>query len=445
MEPKGAVFSTGEATRPFAVSEEASLHPTGYGRESRRLVGDQMVGPASRVIPVSADQQGTAEGVYLDYNGSAPLDPRVAEIMLAALTEGAGNASSTHHFGRRQAAAVDEAREHVAALVGGRASNVVFTAGATEANNLALRGAAEGSPADRQRVVISAVEHASVRETARWLHERGSLELDVVPVTDGGYVDLRALEEILDEDVLLVSVMSANSETGVLNPVAEIAELARAVGALFHCDATQSAGRLPFDLEEIGADLVSLSSHKICGPTGVGALVGTRHSLRRLSPIIHGGGHERGLRSGSLNVAGIVGFGAASRIAFGERTAESARVAELRDRLTGSLMSRLSGVREIGDVSRRLPNTANIRFEGADAEAVVANMDPVAASTGSACSSGAIEPSEVLLAMGIPRDAASESVRFSVGRFTMREDIDVAVESAVAAVEFVRMMTKEGE
>ena len=163
-------------------------------------------------------------------------------------------------------------------------------------------------------------------------------------------------------------------------------------------------------------------------------------------PIIHGGGHERGLRSGSLNVAGIVGFGAGpSHIAFGERTAESARVAELRDRLTGFLMSRLSGVREIGDVSRRLPNTANVRFDGADAEAVVANMDPVAASTGSACSSGAIEPSEVLLAMGIPRDAASESVRFSVGRFTTREDIDFAVERAVAAVEYVRMMTKEGE
>ena len=340
---------------------------------------------------------------------------------------------------------MDEAREHVAALVGGRASNVVFTAGATEANNLALRGAAEGSPADRQRIVISAVEHASVRETACWLHERGSLKLDVVPVTDGGYVDLRALDEILDNDVLLVSVMSANSETGVLNPVAEIAERARGVGALFHCDATQSAGRLPFDLEELGADLVSLSSHKICGPTGAGALVGTRHGLRRLTPIIHGGGHERGLRSGSLNVTGIVGFGTAARIAFGERTAESARVAELRDQLTKSLKSRLPGVHDVGDVTRRLPNTANVRLEGADAEAVVANLDPVAASTGSACSSGALEPSDVLLAMGIPRDAASESVRFSLGRFTRHQDIDFAVERTVAAVEHVRMMAKEGE
>ena len=409
------------------------------------MVGNRVVESTLGVVPVAPDHQGAAKGVYLDYNAAAPLDPRVADAMWAVLTEGTGNASSTHRFGRRQAAAVDEAREHVAALVGGRASNVVFTGGATEANNLALQGTVYGAPADRPRIVISAVEHASVRETARWLHERGSLKLDVVPVTDGGYVDLRALEEILGEDVLLVSIMSANSETGVLNPVAEIAERARTVGALFHCDATQSAGRLPFGLEEIGADLMSLSSHKICGPTGVGALVGTRHGLRRLSPIIHGGGHERGLRSGSLNVAGIVGFGAAAHIALEERASESERIAELRDQLTESLKSRLSGVHDVGDVTRRLPNTANVQFEGADAEAVVTNMDPVAASTGSACSSGALEPSDVLLAMGIPRDAASESVRFSLGRFTTRQDIDFAVESAVAAVEYVRTMTKEGE
>ena len=380
--------------------------------------------------------------VYLDYNGSAPLDPRVAEIMVPALTEGAGNASSIHRFGRRQTAAVDEAREHVAAMVDGRPSNVVFTAGATEANNLALRGAVEGAPADRSRIVISAVEHASVSQTSQWLDEHGLTKLDVVPVTEGGFIDTQALEAIIDTDVLVVSVMAANGETGVLNPIAEISEQVHAVGALFHCDATQSVGRLPFNLEQIGADLVSVSSHKICGPTGVGALVGTRRGLRRLRPIIHGGGHEQGLRSGSLNVAGIVGFGAAARIATKERTSESARAAQDRDRLTAGLKSRLSGVHEVGDVTRRLPNTANVRFEGADAEAVVTNMDPVAVSTGSACSSGSIEPSEVLLAMGIPRDAAFESVRFSLGRFTTREDIDLAVERAVAAVEYVRNMTR---
>ena len=445
MEPKGEVFTAGEVARPFAVSEKASLRHPGNGKGSRRSAGDEVPDLTPQGVPVSSDHQRAVAGVYLDYNGSAPLDPRVADVMWAVLTEGAGNASSTHRFGRRQAAAVDEAREHVAALVGGRASNVVFTAGATESNNLALRGAVEGAPAGRQRIVVSAVEHASVRETARWLQERGLVTLYVVPVTDGGYVDLQALDKVLADDVLLVSVMSANSETGVLNPVAEIAERAHAVGALFHCDATQSAGRLPFDLEEVGADMVSLSSHKICGPTGVGALVGTRHGLRRLSPIIHGGGHERGLRSGSLNVAGIAGFGVAARIAFEERAAESARVAKLRDQLTESLKSRLSGVHDVGDVTRRLPNTANVRFEGADAEAVAANMDPVAASTGSACSSGALDPSDVLLSMGIPRDAASESVRFSLGRFTTRQDIDFAVEGTLAAVEYVRKMTREGE
>jgi len=386
--------------------------------------------------------QDIMRAVYLDYNGSAPLDPRVAEIMVPILMERIGNASSIHRFGRQQNAVVDESREHVAAMVGGRPSNVVFTAGATEANNLALRGAVEDAPAGRPRMLISAVEHASVRQTARWLDEHGLTNLDVIPVTKGGFVDLDALESMIDTDVLLVSIMAANSETGILNPVEEIAEQAHTVGALLHCDATQSAGRLPFDLERIGADLVSLSSHKICGPTGVGALVGTRRGLRRLRPIIHGGGHEQGLRSGSLNVAGVVGFGAAARIATEERTSESARVTEARDRLTAALKSRLSGVHEIGDVARRLSNTANIRFEGADAEAVVTNMDPVAVSTGSACSSGSIEPSEVLLAMGIPRDEAFESVRFSLGRFTTREDVELAVESAVAAVEYVRSMAR---
>ena len=381
--------------------------------------------------------------VYLDYNGSAPLDPRVAEIMVPILMEGIGNASSIHRFGRQQNAAVDESREHVAAMVGGRPSNVVFTAGATEANNLALHGAVEDAAADRPRILISAVEHASVRQTARWLDEHGLTRLDVIPVTKGGFVDLHAFESTIDTDVLLVSVMAANSETGILNPVEEIAERAHAVGALLHCDATQSAGRLPFDLERTGVDLISVSSHKICGPGGVGALVGTRLGLRRLRPIIHGGGHERGLRSGSLNVAGIVGFGAAARIATEERTSESALVAVARDRLTAALKSRLSGVHEFGDVARRLPNTANIRFEGADAEAVVTNMDPVAVSTGSACSSGSIEPSEVLLAMGVPRDAAFESVRFSLGRFTTEEDIDFAVERTVTAVDYVRNMTRK--
>ena len=379
--------------------------------------------------------------VYLDYNASAPLDPRVFEVMVPVLSGEVGNASSVHRFGRRQAAAVDEAREHVAALVGGRPGGVVFTSGATEANNLALRGAVEASPEDRRRMLVSAVEHASVARTAGWLADCGLVKLDVIGVTAGGFVEPDTVDGILGPDVVLVSVMAANSETGVLNPVGEIADRVRAAGALFHCDATQMAGRLPFDMEALGADLVSVSGHKICGPGGVGALVGTRHALARLAPVIHGGGHERGLRSGSLNVGGIVGLGAAARIAVDERESESARVEHLRDRLVAELGTRLAGVGQNGDPSKRLPNTASVRFENADAEAVMANMDPVAVSTGSACSAGSIEPSEVLVAMGLSRDAAFESVRFSLGRFTTQDDIDTAIDSAVAAVKRVRAMT----
>ena len=379
--------------------------------------------------------------VYLDYNASSPLDPRVTEAMMPMLTDAVGNASSVHRFGRRQAAAVDDAREHVAELVGGRASGVVFTSGATEANNLALRGAVEAAPEGRRRLLVSAVEHASVARTARWLADCGLVKLDLISVTAGGFVEPDVVEDIVDDDVVLVSVMAANSETGVLNPVGEIAERARGAGTLFHCDATQMAGRLPFDMEALGADLVSVSGHKICGPGGVGALIGTRHSLRRLEPVIHGGGHERGLRSGSLNVAGIVGLGAAARIAVDERVSESTRVGALRDRLVAKLGTNLSGVHQNGDTTSRLPNTASVRFEGADAEAVMANMDPVAVSTGSACSAGSIEPSEVLVAMGLSRDAAFESVRFSLGRFTTADDIDTAVQAAVAAVGRVRAMT----
>ena len=379
--------------------------------------------------------------VYLDYNASAPLDPRVLEVMAPVLSGEVGNASSVHRFGRRQAAAVDDAREHVADLVGGRASGVVFTSGATEANNLALRGAVEAAPEGRRRLLVSAVEHASVAQTARWLTDRGLVKLDVIDVTAGGFVEPDVVADMVGDDVVLVSVMAANSETGVLNPVGEIAERVSAAGAMFHCDATQMAGRLPFNMEAFGADLVSMSGHKICGPGGVGALVGTRRALGRLSPLIHGGGHERGLRSGSLNVAGIVGLGAAARIAIDERESESARVGGLRDRLVAELETRLAGVHQNGDASRRLPNTANIRFEDADAEAVMSNMDPVAVSTGSACSSGSIEPSDVLLAMGLSRDAAFESVRFSLGRFTTDDDVDTACGSAVAAVERVRAMT----
>ena len=388
-------------------------------------------------------QRGTEREIYLDYNGSAPLDPRVAEVMVPVLTERSGNASSTHAFGRRQATLVEHAREQVAALVGGSPNGVVFTASATEANNLALRGTLEGAPTGRHRILVSAAEHASVSRTATWLAERGLVRLDLIPVTRGGFVDLERLEPLLGPDVLLVSVIAANAETGVMNPLGEISEIIRDTGALLHSDGTQFVGRMPLEMEELGIDLVSLSGHKICGPGGVGALVGNRQALRALCPLIHGGGHERGLRSGSLNVAGIIGLGAAAAIAVEERSSEAQKVGRLRDRLTQALKARLPGVSEIGDVNRRLPNTANLRFHDADADAVVVNMDPVAASTGSACSSGSIEPSDVLLAMGLSREAAFECVRFSLGRFTTQEEVDLAVDRTVRAVARVRGLSRE--
>lgn len=379
--------------------------------------------------------------VYLDYNASTPLDERVSEAMLPVLSDGVGNAASAHSFGRRQAALVDEAREHVAALVGGHPGGVVFTSGATEANNLALQGAVAAAAGEAGRLVVSAVEHASVSRTAQWLADRGFAKLEVAGVTSSGWVEPDVIAELIGPDVLLVSVMAANSETGVLNEVGAIAEQIRASGGLFHCDATQMAGRMRFDMGEHGVDLVSVSGHKICGPGGVGALICTRQAQRRLEPLLMGGGHERGLRSGSLNVAGIVGLGAASRLAKAERLEEASRVSALRDRLVTLIMNRLEDVHENGDVTRRLPNTANLRFVGADSEAVMANMDPVAVSAGSACSAGSIEPSEVLLAMGLSREAAFESVRFSLGRFTSQEDIELAADVAVRVVERVRSMT----
>lgn len=382
--------------------------------------------------------------IYLDYNGSAPLDPRVLEAMAPVMSKGLGNASSVHRFGRHQAGLVDEARERVAALVGGRPGHVVFTAGATEANNLAIRGIVEGGEPQRSRVLVSAVEHASVREATGWLSAQGLAKVEPIPVTSGGFVDVDVLDSMMGPDVLLVSVMAANSETGVLNSVGQIAQLARSHGALFHCDATQMVGRMPFDLGRSGADLVSFSGHKICGPGGIGALVGTRHSLGRLRPLILGGGHEQGLRSGSIHVVGAVGLGVAADLASQEREQEARRVAALRNRLVAALKTRLPDTHENGDVTRRLPNTANIRFVGADADAVLVNVDPVAVSTGSACSSGSIEPSAVLLAMGVTRDAAYESVRFSLGRFTTANDIERAVDRTVAAVSYIRGMASEG-
>ena len=381
--------------------------------------------------------------VYLDFNATTPADPRVVEAMRPFFSERFANPASAHPGGRRVAAAVEEAREQVAALVGAQAGEVVFTSGATEAANLVLAGLAEAAPPRRRRVLVASTEHKAVLEPADRLASRGFV-VERVPVDGCGVVDLDVLASRLAGDVLVVAVMAASNETGTLGPLREVGGLAERAGAVFFTDATQQAGRLLFEMGEVGADAVALSGHKLYGPKGVGAVVVRRGVRRRLVPLLVGGGHEGGVRAGTLNAPGIVGFGTACSLAADSMETDAVRQARLRDRLHALLAERVSGVVLNGHPRLRLPNTLNLRFVGADGEAVLANMPGVAASTGSACASAAPGHSHVLAAMGMDTEAASESIRFSLGRTTGDTDIDLAAESTVRAVERVRELTEAG-
>lgn len=375
--------------------------------------------------------------IYLDNNASTAPDPEVLEAMGWALRDLYANPSSQHPAGWRAAEAVERAREQVAALISCPSRAISFTSGATEADNLAIAGLWEGSRAtgsSRNTVVVGATEHAAVLESARSLRAAGGRVIEV-PVDRFGVINLDALNEVVDEDVLLVSVMAANSETGTLAPLSDVVAIAKEHGAYVHSDATQFVGRLRLDMEALDLDMVSLSGHKIHGPKGVGAL-----AARRGVPIasrIHGGGHERGLRSGTLNTPGIVGLGVAAELAV-RRFREAMAIADLRDRLHQGITARLDGVSLNGHFTERLPNTVNLRFAGADAEAVMTSLRRVACSVGSACSSGVPAPSHVLVAMGLSSEEAHESLRFSLSRNTTTADVDAAIEEIVSAVTFVR-------
>ncbi len=373
--------------------------------------------------------------IYLDFNATTPVDEQVLEAMLPFLRGEFGNASSDHAAGGRAAIAVDAARNQLAGLLGCSAGEVVFTSGATEANNLALKGLFDACPGDRRRVLVSATEHKAVLGAAESIASKGA-EIEILPVDKYGTIELSALAELLGPDVLVVSVMAANNETGTLNPISRIVSMATECGAFVHTDATQWIGRLPVDVRDWGVDLLSLSAHKFYGPKGVGALYVRRRTP--LAPLIHGGEQERGMRSGTLNVPGIVGLGEATALAAEMVSADAERLAVLRDRLHGQLARRLDGVVLNGHPTERLPNTVNLRFEGADADAVMVNMPEVAVSSGSACTSAVPAPSHVLVAMGLDHDAADESLRFSLGRPTTEEEIEVAVDKVVRAVEAVR-------
>jgi cysteine desulfurase len=370
--------------------------------------------------------------IYLDHNATTPLDPRVLEAMTAVLRDGFGNASSLHWFGQRARAAVDDARGEVAALVGAAPAEIVFTGSGTEADNLALRGVAASARSPRRKVLYSAVEHHAIVHTARALAEEG-IPVEPVRVAASGLLDLEDLGRKLDEETALVAVMLANNETGVIQPLADVVRLAHEKGALVHCDAVQAAGKIPVDVRALGVDLLAMSAHKIYGPQGVGALYVRRGT--RMKPLLRGGSQERNRRAGTENVAGIVGMGRAARLAAQDLAAEAPRLAALRDRLESRLLD-LPGAVSNGR-GPRVPNTVNVSFERTEAESLLLALDlqGLAVSTGAACAAGAMEPSHVLRAMGLPAERVQGSVRFSLGRSTTEPQVDRAAELVAAAVE----------
>jgi cysteine desulfurase len=378
--------------------------------------------------------------IYLDHHATTPVDPRVLEAMLPYLGEEFGNAASrTHDYGWRAEAAVEQAREEIAAAIGAREPReIVFTSGATESDNLALKGLLRARRERARELVISAVEHPAVADSAEALGAEG-FAVRTLPVDPGGRVHPAALDELLGDATGLVSVIWAQSEIGVLQPVAELAARCRERGVPFHSDAAQAVGKVPVDVERDGIDLLSFSAHKLYGPKGIGALYLRRgRPALRLAPLFHGGGHEWGLRSGSLPVMLVVGFAAALRIAVAEREAEAARLAAHRERLLGRLRERLGGVFLNGDPLHRLPGNLNLSIEGVPGDALVAGCPGLALSTGSACASARPEPSPVLRALGLPAERVREGFRIGLGRGTSGADVERAAEQIAATAERLR-------
>jgi cysteine desulfurase len=380
--------------------------------------------------------------VYLDYNASTPPDPRVRDLIARLLGEATGNASSLQHrSGQRAAELVEEARERVAFLVGSVPRNVIFTSGASEAATLAILGAALAQPDTRPVVVAGATEHKAVLSAARLAARLTGGDFRTVPIRPDGHLDVDGLRDLVDERVAVVAMMAANNETGVTYPVRDIAKVAQEAGALFLCDVTQAAAKMPVDLVDWGVDLAILSSHKIYGPKGAGALIASRHVQHKLLPVFAGGGQEHGLRGGTHDTPSIAGFGLAAEIAAASLDEDTNHARHLVGRLVSALGERLPGVDLIAAECPRLCNTANLRFHGADAEAVMASMPDVEVSAGSACQSAVPEPSHVLLAMGYDVVAASQCLRFSVGRPTTENEIDYVIGRVIDAVTRVRTLS----
>jgi cysteine desulfurase len=386
--------------------------------------------------------------VYLDYNATTPVDPAVLEAMLPYLRDNFGNAGSVHTPGQRARAGVDAARESVAALIGAKASEIVFTSGGTEADNLAIFGSVAGSVAastkPRKHVITTSIEHHAILHSCEEL-ERQGIDVTVVPVRQAGrsqgVVDPEEIRRALRPETVLITVMHANNELGVIQPIEEIARVAADAGVRFHCDAVQSAGKVSLDVDRLGVDLLSISAHKFCGPKGVGALYVRTGTA--LAPRFYGGHAERDRRPGTENVPGIIGIGKAAELARNLLKEDDARIRALRDRLEAALVEKIPAASVNGDTSHRVPNTTNMSFLGAGGEALLISLDlqGIACSTGAACSSGSTEPSHVLLAAGLSRDDARSSLRFSLGRPTTVEEIDYVISVVPNVVERIRALS----
>ncbi|HKW39309.1 MAG TPA: IscS subfamily cysteine desulfurase [Burkholderiales bacterium] len=364
--------------------------------------------------------------IYLDYSATTPVDPRVAQKMIPYLTEQFGNpASRSHAFGWEAEKAVEEAREHVAALLNADPKEIIWTSGATEGDNLAIKGAANFYKSKGKHIVTMKTEHKAVLDTVREL-ERQGFEATYLDPEQNGLLDLEKFKAALRPDTILASVMMVNNEIGVIQPIAEIGEICRAKGIIFHCDAVQAAGKIPIDLQKLKVDLLTVTAHKVYGPKGIGAQYVRRKPRVRIEPQIHGGGHERGFRSGTLATHQIVGMGEAFRLAKLEMAAEGERIRSLRDRLLNGFKD-MEEVYVNGDMQRRIPGNLNISFNFVEGESLIMAIKDIAVSSGSACTSASLEPSYVLRALGRSDELAHSSIRFTIGRFTTEEEIDYAV------------------
>src|SRR6186713_1940956 len=380
--------------------------------------------------------------IYMDYHATTPVDPRVVEAMLPYFTEHFGNAASRNHpFGWEAEEAVEKARKQVADLIGANAKEIVFTSGATESDNLAIKGVAEMYREKGNHIITAVTEHKAVIDTCKRL-EKDGYRVTYLPVQKDGRISLDDLRNAITDKTILISIMAANNEIGVVQPIAEIGAIAKEKGIIFHTDAVQAAGKIPFNVNELKVDLVAMSAHKMYGPKGVGALYVRRRNPRvLLAPQIDGGGHERGMRSGTLNVTGIVGFGKAAELAKNEMASEAERLKKLRERLSAGLHKNLDELYINGSLEHRLPHSLNISFAYVEGESLLMGINDVAVSSGSACTSASLEPSYVLKALGAGDDLAHSSIRFGLGRWTTEEEVDYVIEKLTTVVRRLREMS----